>query len=247
MFSGDVMTDRPSIPIFSSTYSMPASEQVAASSSSIAREAVAMSLPSSQKRAKPSPVPGPSTSNVTPSFAAAKSSRAIDTIGSTVDEPMATISPSAEPVWLPSGLADRWQHAASTSIDPTLTTSRDRHHLRVTFSPSSGVRDVERRHTPAARLVARREDVGRRLTNPYRHVKSGLRRRQSSRSGSQERNGLRTRYARAAAVPEAGSVRNQAVTIERATDHRTCLSRLDEPTPMIDEVMTCVVLTGTPI
>ena len=50
------------MPILSSTYSMPASAQVAASSSAIGRDALAMSLPSSQKTAKPSPVPGPSTS-----------------------------------------------------------------------------------------------------------------------------------------------------------------------------------------
>ncbi len=55
-----VRTDRPSYAIFSSTYSMPFSAQVAASSSLMAREASEMSVSPLQNRAKPSPVPGPS-------------------------------------------------------------------------------------------------------------------------------------------------------------------------------------------
>ena len=38
----------------------------------------------------------------------------------------------------------------------------------------------------------------------------------------------------------------QAVTMLRATLHRTVFIRSDDPTPMIAELMTCVVLTGTP-
>ena len=51
----------PSIATLSSTYSMPASAQAAASSSLIAREASEMSVSPAQNFLKPSPVPGPST------------------------------------------------------------------------------------------------------------------------------------------------------------------------------------------
>ena len=45
----------------------------------------------------------------------------------------------------------------------------------------------------------------------------------------------------------AGMVTNQAVTMSFATDHRTAEKRLEEPTPIIAEEITCVVLTGAPI
>jgi hypothetical protein len=52
--------------------------------------------------------------------------------------------------------------------------------------------------------------------------------------------------ATAAIIADAGMVRIQAQTIRPATPHRTAESRFVEPTPMIDPVMVCVVLTGTP-
>ena len=41
-------------------------------------------------------------------------------------------------------------------------------------------------------------------------------------------------------------VNTQAQTIPPATPQRTALSRFIDPTPMIDPVIVCVVLTGTP-
>ena len=58
------------------------------------------------------------------------------------------------------------EHAASTSIDTTLTTSSDRHHLRFTFNPSSGVGEVGAAGTRGPHARCTREDGGRRLTNP---------------------------------------------------------------------------------
>ena len=43
-----------------------------------------------------------------------------------------------------------------------------------------------------------------------------------------------------------GIVKIQAHTICRVTPQRTAESRLAAPTPEMDPVMTCVVLTGTP-
>ena len=53
-------------------------------------------------------------------------------------------------------------------------------------------------------------------------------------------------HATAAITPAAGMVRTQAQTIRRAIPHRTAESRVVAPTPMIDPVIVCVVLTGTP-
>lgn len=53
-------------------------------------------------------------------------------------------------------------------------------------------------------------------------------------------------YTPAASSALAGMVINQAVTISSATLQRTWLNRSDEPTPMIAELTTCDVLTGTP-
>ena len=44
----------------------------------------------------------------------------------------------------------------------------------------------------------------------------------------------------------AGIVISQAVTISSATLQRTLLMRSEEPTPMIAELTTCELLTGTP-
>ena len=60
-FSGFVITVTPSSATSSSVYSMPAFLQALASSSSIGREASAMSISPLQKSSNPSPVPGPST------------------------------------------------------------------------------------------------------------------------------------------------------------------------------------------
>jgi glycerol-3-phosphate acyltransferase PlsY len=54
-------------------------------------------------------------------------------------------------------------------------------------------------------------------------------------------------YATAAIVAAAGIVRIQAHTICPATPQRTADSRLVAPTPTIDPVIACVVLTGTPV
>jgi hypothetical protein len=53
-----------------------------------------MSISPAQKRAKPSPVPGPSTVIATPGFASLNAACAAAEIGSTVDEPEIEISPS---------------------------------------------------------------------------------------------------------------------------------------------------------
>ena len=45
----------------------------------------------------------------------------------------------------------------------------------------------------------------------------------------------------------AGMVTTHAIIISLATPQRTLLSRSADPTPMIDELTTCVVLTGPPI
>ena len=44
----------------------------------------------------------------------------------------------------------------------------------------------------------------------------------------------------------AGMVSSQAQTMRPATPQRTAESRRVAPTPTIDPVMACVVLTGTP-
>src|SRR5688572_7069974 len=86
----------------------------------------------------------------------------------------------------------------------------------------------------------------RRLTAPYRSVNAWL---SADACGADPQPSKRssTRYAMAAVMPAAGSVRIQAVTMLRATPHRTAFIRSDEPTPMIAELITWVVLTGTPI
>lgn len=43
-----------------------------------------------------------------------------------------------------------------------------------------------------------------------------------------------------------GMVRSHAQTMFLVTPHRTALARLADPTPIIDPVMVCVVLTGIP-
>ncbi len=95
--AAEVMTERPSMATFSSTYSTPASAQAWASSSLMAREASLMSVSPAQKRAKPSPVPGPSTLMATLGFCSLKSSLTRVEMGSTVEEPEMTISPEMSP------------------------------------------------------------------------------------------------------------------------------------------------------
>ena len=55
---------------------------------------------------------------------------------------------------------------------------------------------------------------------------------------------LSTTYIRAAAEPAAGKVRTHAVTMLRATPHRTADARRVAPAPMIAEVITWVVEMG---
>ena len=55
---------------------------------------------------------------------------------------------------------------------------------------------------------------------------------------------LRTQYESAAARPAAGKVNTHAITMERATPHRTADRRRVAPEPMMAEVMVCVVDTG---
>ena len=73
--------------------STPASSQAATSSALIGRDASETSVSPAQKRAKPSPVPGPSTVIATSGLAAANSPAAAAEIGSTVDEPDTAIDP----------------------------------------------------------------------------------------------------------------------------------------------------------
>src|SRR5687767_10935580 len=86
---------------------MPLSRHSWASVSRMAREASATSLVPSQNRAKPSPVPGPST--VKPKFglSALKSSETACETGSTVEEPETKISPLTPwPLGTDDGLLD---------------------------------------------------------------------------------------------------------------------------------------------
>jgi hypothetical protein len=103
VFSTEVRTLMPSIATLSSTYSMPASAQAAASSSLIAREASLMSVSPAQNLTKPSPVPGPSTVNAKPGFWAANASATPVLMGSTVDEPETRMLPSTPAAWLSAG------------------------------------------------------------------------------------------------------------------------------------------------
>ena len=57
---------------------------------------------------------------------------------------------------------------------------------------------------------------------------------------------LISQYTPADNNPLAGIVISQAVMISPATLQRTLLTRSEEPTPMIAELTTCDVLTGTP-
>ena len=84
------------MPTLSSMKSIPAAAHVAASSSLIARDASAMSASPAQNLAKPSPVPGPSTETDTPGAMSAKASPTAIEIGSTVDDPVTTMSPLRE-------------------------------------------------------------------------------------------------------------------------------------------------------
>ena len=60
-----------------------------------------MSVSSAQKRAKPSPVPGPSTEVATPGFAESNASPTRALMGSTVEEPEMTIWPLSSDVSSP--------------------------------------------------------------------------------------------------------------------------------------------------
>lgn len=51
-------------------------------------------------------------------------------------------------------------------------------------------------------------------------------------------------YDTALTIAEHGIVNIHAISIERATPHRTALTRFAVPTPMIEPDTTCVVLTG---
>ena len=51
-------------------------------------------------------------------------------------------------------------------------------------------------------------------------------------------------YVQAATKPDNGMVTNHAITIERATPQLTAFTRLEDPTPIIEPLTTCVVLTG---
>src|SRR4029453_14724013 len=92
--AADVMTDRPSSATLSSTYSMPLLAQTSASPSGLmARDASAMSISPAQNRAKPSPVPGPSTGMANPGEPALNRSWPAVLMGCPVDEPKMTIEP----------------------------------------------------------------------------------------------------------------------------------------------------------
>src|SRR4051812_40278666 len=56
----------------------------------------------------------------------------------------------------------------------------------------------------------------------------------------------RIQYDTAAITPDAGMVRIHAQTIRPARPHRTADSRFVAPTPTIEPVIVCVVLTGIP-
>src|SRR5262245_24764407 len=83
------------MPIFNSMNSTSLSPQEVTSSALIGREASEMSVSPAQKRANPSPVPGPSTVMATSGLDSANTVAAAAEIGSTVDEPETAISPDS--------------------------------------------------------------------------------------------------------------------------------------------------------
>ena len=94
VLAAEVMTDRPSRATLSSTYSTPLAAHLSASPSGLmARDASEMSVSPSQNRAKPSPVPGPSTVMATPGEAALNASWMAVVMGWTVDEPEMVMEP----------------------------------------------------------------------------------------------------------------------------------------------------------
>ena len=122
VFSGEVMTLMPSMPIWSSMKLMPfllaegrlllldGAGRVGDVDRAVAQER------------EPSPVPGPSTEYWTSGLAALKSPATIELIGSTVDDPEMTISPARPASPLPPLLGegdDPPPHAASSSIPAT--------------------------------------------------------------------------------------------------------------------------------
>src|SRR5687767_9633151 len=125
---------------------MPFSSQAAISSLLIALDASLISVSPAQNRAKPSPVPGPSTEYWTSGFPAVKSSATMDVIGSTVDEPEITISPASpsppsagsEPsAPLRFGLLEQ---AARMRVAATVIASAGRSPVRGRFNASPPVR-----------------------------------------------------------------------------------------------------------
>src|SRR6266545_8425102 len=101
---------------------MPFLSHSAFSSSLIGREASLMSVSPLQKRAKPSPVPGPSTLIETPELSSEKSCATSELMGCTVEEPDTTTFPERPPV------AFLLEQAAPNRA--TAPTARSASHLR---------------------------------------------------------------------------------------------------------------------
>ena len=93
VFSLFTITVSASVATWNSVYSMPASLQIAASSSLIGREASERSVSPAQKRSKPPPVPEMPTVTWTSGATLANASAAAVVSGPTVDEPSASIEP----------------------------------------------------------------------------------------------------------------------------------------------------------
>ena len=104
-----------SLAIWNSTYSMPLSLQIAASSSLIGREAFERSVSPRQKRSKPPPVPETPTVIWTSGFCCWKRSAAAVVYGPTVLEPSASIRPERS---LPAPVAAVVVPAASSPPRP---------------------------------------------------------------------------------------------------------------------------------
>ena len=119
-FSGLTTIVRASLAIPNSSKVIPSVSQAATSSSSIAREALEMSVSPAQNFSNPPPVPDVPTVTLTPGFSAWKSSAATVVSGATVLDPSMTTSPES------SSLEPESASSFSGSLPPQAASARAR-------------------------------------------------------------------------------------------------------------------------
>src|SRR5262245_1269840 len=163
--SADVITDKPSMPTFSSMKSTPPSSQAVTSSALIGREASEMSVSPAQKRAKPSPVPGPSTVMATSGLESENTAAAAAEIGSTVDEPEIASSPD-RPVGISNAGAEPAGPSVTGRADPA--GSAPAGSVPAGAVPAGSVVSVEAAATCAA--AATNNDAAKAAVNLLRNV-----------------------------------------------------------------------------